>query len=240
MVSTALEKRTIMSFRIDERATDFREIDRFDHGVGWIAHPEERMQRASHALEVDGEVWLIDPLDADGLDDLLAEFGEVAGVVVLLDRHKRDAAAIADRHDVPVYLPEFFEGVAEELPSETPIARFGDELADTGIEALTVVNNRFWQEAALYDREAGTLVVPESVGTADYFRVRGERLGVHPMRRAVPPRETLGGLRPDRVLVAHGPGVLSGATGTLADALEGARRRAPLLYAKTARSLLPF
>jgi len=138
-----------MSFRIDERATDFTEIDRFESGVGWIAHPEEKMQRASHALEVDGEVWIIDPVDAEGLDDLLAEFGEVAGVVVTLDRHKRDAAAIANRHDVHVYLPRFFEGVAEEL--DAPIVRFETELADTGLEARTIVDNRFWQEVALYN-----------------------------------------------------------------------------------------
>ena len=30
------------------------EIDRFDRGVGWIAYPEERMQRASHAVAVPG------------------------------------------------------------------------------------------------------------------------------------------------------------------------------------------
>ncbi|EMA35352.1 hypothetical protein [Halobiforma nitratireducens] len=228
-----------MSFRIDERATDFQEIDRFDGGVGWIAHPDERMRRASHALEIDGEVWVIDPVDAEELDDLLAEFGEVAGVVVLLDRHKRDAASVADRHDVPVYLPDFFEGVAEDLPEETPIARFDDELADTGLQAYTVVDNRFWQEAALYDPDGGTLVVAESLGAADYFCVRDERLGVHPMRRAVPPRSTLGGLRPERVLVGHGSGVLSEATAALEDALDGSRRRTPLLYAKTVRSLLP-
>ncbi|AFZ71341.1 hypothetical protein [Natronobacterium gregoryi] len=228
-----------MSFRIDERATDFHEIDRFDGGVGWIAHPDERMQRASHALDIDGDIWVIDPIDAAGLDDLLGGFGEVAGVVVLLDRHKRDADAIANRHDVPVYLPAFFESVAEDLAAETPIVRFDDELADTGLEAHTVVDNRFWQEAALYDRDGGTLVVPESVGAADYFRVGDERLGVHPMRRAVPPREELGGLDPDRILVGHGAGVLQGGTAALENALEGSRRRAPFLYAKTVRALLP-
>ncbi len=227
-----------MSFRIDERATDFTEIDRFESGVGWIAHPEEKMQRASHALEVDGEVWIIDPVDAEGLDDLLAEFGEVAGVVVTLDRHKRDAAAIANRHDVHVYLPRFFEGVAEEL--DAPIVRFETELADTGLEARTIVDNRFWQEVALYNPADGTLVVPESVGAADYFLVGGERLGVHPMRRAVPPRDALGDLRPERVLVGHGAGVTANAAAALDHALSGSRIRAPLLYAKTGWDLLPF
>lgn len=227
-----------MTLRVDERATDFEEVDRYDHGVGWIAHPDERMERASHAIDVDGEVWVFDPVDADGLDELFAEFGEVAGVVVLLDRHKRDAAAIATRHDVPVYLPQHFTGVTSDLGAR--VARFDDELADTGITAHTVVDNRFWQEVALYDSRDGTLVVPESVGTAPYFRTGDERLGVHPMRRAVPPRRQLGRFAPKRVLVGHGEGVTEDATAALQDALSGARRRAPRVYAQTARAFLPF
>ena len=130
-----------MPFRVDERSTELAEIDRFDGGVGWIAHPDEEMQRASHALEHEGEVWVIDPVDAEGVDALLAEFGEVRGVVVTLDRHKRDAADVANRHDVPVYLPAVFEGVSEDL--EAPVVRFGDELADTGFKTRTVVDSRF-------------------------------------------------------------------------------------------------
>jgi hypothetical protein len=226
-----------MTFRVDERASDYAEIDRFEGGVGWIAHPEEEMQRASHALAVDGEVWIVDPVDAAGIDDLVAELGDVAGVVVTLDRHARDAAAVADRHDVPVYLPEFFEGVTGKL--DAAVARFGDELSDTGIRAITVVDNRFWQEVALYDPTDGTLVVPEAVGTAPFFLAGGEVLGVHPMLRLAPPR----GLRevaPERILVGHGAGVLEDAARALEDALTGSRRRAPLLYASTVRELLPI
>ncbi len=227
-----------MTMRIDERATDFSEIDRFDGGVGWIAHPDERMQRASHALAVDGEVWVLDPVDAEGLDDLLAEFGEVAGVVVMLDRHKRDAAAVANRHDVPVYLPGFFEGVSEEI--DAPTVRFGPKLADTGLEAAVVKDSRFWQEVALYDPDRRTLVVPESVGAAEYFLAGRERLGVHPMLRPVPPTAQLGGFTPDRVLVGHGEGVVTDASRALQDALSGARRRTPQLYAGNLRLFLPF
>lgn len=227
-----------MPLRVDERATDFEEIDRYDHGVGWFAHPGERMERASHAIAVDGDVWVVDPVDADGLDDLLAEFGTVAGVVVLLDRHTRDAAAIANRHDVPVYLPEHFVGMTSDLGAR--VVRFGDELADTGIQAHTVVDNRLWQEVALYDRRDGTLIVPESVGTAEYFCVDDEPLGVHPMRRAVPPRRQLGRFAPERLLVGHGEGVTENAATTLQDALSTARRRAPRLYAKAARAFVPF
>ncbi|WP_049927710.1 hypothetical protein [Halopiger goleimassiliensis] len=226
-----------MTFRIDERASDVAVIDRYDRGVGWIAHPEERMQRASHAIAVDGDVWLIDPVDADGLDDLLSEYGEVAGVTVLLDRHARDAGTIAQRHDVPVSLPHHFDGVTDSLGA--PVVRFEDELGDTGLEAHTVVDNRFWQEVALYDPADGTLVVPESVGTSPYFRVDDERLGVHPMRRLVPPREQLRGFEPDRILVGHGPGIQEDATAALEKALATARRRTPRLFAKTLRNALP-
>ena len=226
-----------MTFRVDERATDFKEIDRFEGGVGWIAHPDEEMQRASHALERDGDVWVLDPVDADGIDSVLTDLGDVTGVAVLLDRHTRDAEAIADRHDVPVYLPDSFDGVTEEI--DAPVARFTDELSDSGLEAHTVVENRFWTEVALYDPDDGTLVVPESVGTTSYFLAGDERLGVHPMRRPVPPRDALGGFRPERILVGHGAGITTDAPGALEDALEHSRRRAPLVYAGIVRELLP-
>ena len=227
-----------MAFRVDERATDFREIDRFEGGVGWIAHPEERMQRASHALAVDDEVWVIDPVDAEGLDGLFAEFGDVAGVVVTLDRHKRDAAAIARRHRVPVYLPEFFDGVTDDI--DTAVARFSDELSDTGIRALTVVDSRFWQEVALYNSADGTLVVPETVGTVAYFLAGDERLGVHPMLRLNPPQGAFRGIEPERILVGHGAGVTDGAGRALNNAFAGSRRRAPRLYAEAAWEMLPI
>ncbi|AGB30901.1 hypothetical protein C488_02955 [Natrinema pellirubrum DSM 15624] len=227
-----------MGFRADERATEFREIDRFDGGVGWIAHPDERMQRASHALEIDGEVWVIDPVDAEGLDDLLAEFGDVAGVVVGLDRHKRDAATIANRHDVPVYLPEWFNGVTGDI--DAAVARFDDELSDTGLRAITVVDNRFWQEVALYNPTDGTLMVPESVGSVDYFLTGDETLGVHPALRLKPPRSALRGVAPERVLVGHGAGVMENAAAVLEAALSRSRKRAPRLYAGTAWEMLPF
>ncbi len=225
-----------MAFRVDERAAEFREIDRFEDGVGWLAHPDETMQRASHALAFDDDVWVFDPVDAEGLDELLTEFGAVAGVVVTFDRHKRDAATVANRHDVPVYLPDFFEGVAEEL--DAPIVRFGATLADTGLETIVLHTSRLWQEVALYDPERGTLLVPESVGTAEYFCTREERLGVHPMLRAVPPR-ALERVAPERILVGHGEGIQTAAESALRDALGGSRRRLPRLYAENVRLLLP-
>jgi len=223
--------------KADGRPTEPREIDRWDGGLGWIAHPEETMQRASHALATDEGVWLVDPVDCEGLDQLVEPLGEVAGVVVLLDRHKRDAAAIARRHDVPVALPRQLRGVAADL--DAPTTTFGGELGETGYRTITVVDNPVWTEVALYDADAGTLVVPEAVGTVDYFVTDDERLGVHPMLRALPPRSALGGLSVDRILVGHGEGVTTDAASALATALRNSRRNAPGLYLKTVKDLLP-
>jgi hypothetical protein len=217
-------------------ATDFEEIDRWEGGVGWLAHPEEKMQRASHALAVGDDVWVVDPVDAPDVDDLFAEFGDVAGVVVLLGRHMRDAEAVARRHDVPVYLPTW---VRRSPGPDVAIRRFENTLADTGFRVLKVVDNPAWQEAALYDESAGTLVVSESVGTASYFRTERERLGVHPMLRLFPP-DALRGLTPERILVGHGEGVFEDATGALAEALRESRRRSGRLYTDIVRRLSPL
>jgi hypothetical protein len=223
------------------RATKWQEVDRFGDeesgGVGWIAYPNERMQRASHALAVDGDVYVIDPVDAEGIDDLFAEFGEVAGVVILLDRHKRDAAAIATRHDVPVYVPHFMADIRNDIPA--PVESFHRELADTGYVAHPVLDNVAWSEAALYSEDTGVLVVPEAVGTADYFLTGRERLGVHPALRLMPPKK-LNRLSPSRVLVAHGEGIHNDADGALDDALSGSRGRTPSLYFNIVKRSLPM
>ena len=72
-----------------------------DDGAGWIAAEPPYMQRASHAVADDGGVWLVDPVDGEGLADILAPLGEVRGVLQLLDRHPRDCAALASRFGVP-------------------------------------------------------------------------------------------------------------------------------------------
>lgn len=209
--------------------TSLREIDSFEGGTGWLAHPDEGMQRASHAL-VDGDhVWVTEPVDAVGLDDLLARYGTVAGVVVLFDWHARDAGAVAARHDVPVFVPTWVSRVARRV--DAPVERFDGELADTGVRAVPITPHPLWREAALYRAADGTLLVPESVGTAPYFRAPGERVGVSLYQRPWPPRRALAGLEPERLLVGHGEGVFDGAATALADALDGARRRAPAAVA---------
>ncbi|WP_256392232.1 hypothetical protein [Natronoarchaeum rubrum] len=221
------------------------ETFRWEGGLTWIAHPDEAMQRASHALVVDddsaqgdadgaggdADVWLVDPVDTPDLDETVAELGAVAGVVVLLDRHERDAAEIARRHDVPAYVHATMDDVAESLDAD--VERFDAELADTGYRAIRVLDRSLWTEVALFSPAADTLVVPEAVGTSDYFLANDERLGVHPALRLFPPRGSLGGLSPARIAVGHGAPVVEDAPDALTDALAGARRRAPRLYAET-------
>ncbi|PSP89123.1 hypothetical protein BRC90_05655 [Halobacteriales archaeon QS_4_69_34] len=268
-----------MPAKVTSRASEYRVIDRFPGGVGWIAHPEETMQRASHALVADGTsgttaagndgggdagsgadgesdvdaesgvdesgagggetevgadraVWVVDPVDAAGIDELIAEYGTVAGVVVLSSYHRRDADALARRHGVAVHLPRDMRGVAAEL--HAPVERFDGALADTGYELLAVSTRPGWQEFALYD--GTTLVASDSVGTAPVWLTGAERLGVLLLVRPFPPRAAFAGLEPDRILVGHGAGVFEDAAGALADALAGSRRRFPRALVENGRA----
>lgn len=205
-------------------------FERFDGGLTWIAHPEEGMQRASHALETEGGLWLVDPLDVEGLDGRLADLGHVAGVVLLLDRHERDAVAIARRHQVPVSrapgIDRTLDGPTEDITGGLP---------GTDFEFLTLREWPGWHEVGLWD--GATLVVPESLGTVSYATVGDERLGVNPIIRIAPPR-SLGRLSPERVLVGHGPPVLDGATPALQDALANARRGLPKAWIGALRAMV--
>ncbi|MFB6222408.1 MAG: hypothetical protein ABEH86_01875 [Haloarcula sp.] len=224
-----------MPLKDEGGATDWEETNRWDRGASWIAYPDEMMLRVSHVLSTDAGVFVVDPVDVDGIDDLFAEFGEVAGVVILLDRHKRDSAAVANRHGVPVFVPEWMSGVEDDI--DAPVETLRRQLPDTDYGVHKIIENPFWQEAALYGDEDDTLVVPEAVGTADYFLAGNERLGVHPMLRLFPPKK-LKRLDPERVLVGHGHGVMDDATEAIAYALRGSRGRTPGLYAKNLKSLV--
>ncbi|WP_020222733.1 hypothetical protein [Halarchaeum acidiphilum] len=210
--------------------TGYEETNRFEGGTTWLAHPDEAMQRASHVLDTDAGVFLVDPVDAPGIDDLAAALGDVAGVVVLIDRHERDAAAVARRHDVPVYLPAH---LTREV--DAPTERFSGSLPGTEYGLLRTLDVPGWHEAALFDGE--TLVVPEAVGTAPFFRGADERLGVHPMLRLTPP-SALRGLRPERVLVGHGHGITEAAADSLRYALAHSRRKAPGVWVSGLLSVL--
>jgi hypothetical protein len=226
-----------MPVKASGRATNPRIVDRWDGGAGWIAYPDEGMQRTSHLLatpsddpDAEDDVWVVDPVDADGIDDLFAEYGDVKGVVVIMDRHARDSAAVADRHDVPIYVPDYID---PEL--DVPTERLGDHLPGTDYEVVQTVGSPFWGEAALYDGE--TLVVGDLVGTADAFLASGERLGVNPMLRVKPP-SALRQFTPDRILTGHGEALTENATDTLHELADGARRRAPSAWLNAAKGFL--
>jgi len=138
-----------MPAKITEFATEYDEIDRWDGGVGWMPHPEEFMQRASHALATDEGVWIVDPVDAEGVDELVAEYGEVVGVVVLSDYHKRDSDVFARRHGVSVHLPAEVDSVAEELDAPTERLKIGEEIGGYELLRISGAKSSLLQEYVL-------------------------------------------------------------------------------------------
>jgi hypothetical protein len=203
------------------------------------------MERASHAIATDDGVLVTDPVDGPGVDDLIEAVGQPSGVAILFDQHARDAVAIADRHDVPIYVPEPVRA-AEKLRNRgagaendgPPIERVAETVPGTNLAVRTVQNRFAWHEATLYRESDGLCCVPESVGTATYFRASGESLGVHPMARVLSPGRGLSELQPERVLVGHGAGLHEDAAAALESALARRRRNLPSAYWNAFRSVL--
>ena len=194
-----------------------RFCDEFDGGFGWIVD-DEPLRRCSHALLADGRVWLTDPVDGEGVEERVRAAGEPAGVIQLLDRHNRDSRALARRlgvphHEVPV---ELIEGAP--------------------FDFLVVRKGWTWKEVALWWPERRVLVCADALGTVGYFVARGERLGVHPLLRPIPPRRRLGHVQPETVLCGHGEGILAGAAAPFQEALSTARRRIPGALANAVRA----
>jgi hypothetical protein len=205
-------------------------------GVGWFAAPTEMMQRAAHAFYgADDRLWLVDPIDVPGLDEFLASHGTVGGVIVAFDRHRRDAAQIARRYDLPVTVPPVLEGFATSIPTETRV-RSACEAA--GIEFRTLIDARVppWREAAVIGPDGTTVYIPEVVGRAGYYTAPGETVGVHPMLRVAPPRAAVDALPIDTLWCGHGRG-LSGAQVEVDRALRAARTRLPAAYLSALRGL---
>jgi hypothetical protein len=185
-----------------------RFCDELPFAFGWIV--EEFLQRCSHALVVDGRVWLIDPLEADGVDERVRAAGEPAGVIQLLDRHNRDCATFAERLGVPHHVVPF------------------EPVAGVPFEFLPVRKSRGWTEVGLWWSRERVLACGDAVGTVPELRVGQERLALHPVLRLAPPRRSLGGLEPRHILSGHGEGVHGeDAAPALREALATARRRLP-------------
>jgi hypothetical protein len=187
-----------------------RLCDEAPWGFGWVQ--EERMARCSHALRAEGRVWLFDPVDGPGIDERIRALGEPAGVIQLLDRHRRDCAALAARLGVPHYVVPF-QGVPGAPFDPTPVAR-----------------HRLWREVALWWPEERVLLCGDALGTVGYFVAPGEKLGVHPLLRLTPPK-ALGRFAPHHVLCGHGEGIHGEpAAPALEEALRSARRRLPAVW----------
>lgn len=180
-------------------------VDESSNGFGWI---EERgLRRTSHALLVDGRVWLTDPIDGAGLEERVRALGPPGGVLQLLDRHGRDCAIWAAR--LGVELRHAWEGVG-----------------DAPFEVVPVRSNRWWHEVALFEPAERTLVCADALGTIAFFLAGGERIGVHPLLRIAPPR-ALARFEAARVLVGHGAGLDADAAASVREAIATARKRFP-------------
>ncbi len=180
-----------------------RFVDELDGVLGWIE--TARLRRTSHALAADGRVWIVDPIEGDGVDERIRALGEPAGVIQLLDRHERDCEAFAGRFGVPLHV----------VPRALP---------DSPFELRKVMRQRFWQEVALWWPERRILVCADALGTIRFFRAGDEPIGVHPMLRLLPPR-ALRGLDVEHALVGHGKALSDGAA--VERALATARRGIP-------------
>lgn len=206
--------------------TGYRLVDEWDGGFGWLAHPDETVRRASHAVVgEDGGVWLLDPLDAPGIEAEIDALGDVAGVAVCSSYHARDATAFATRYDVPVSVPEWMDRVGSRI--DAPLERYAGELGASGLRVREARPLPGMCEAIAYRRSDGTLYAPDLLGTAPLYTVGDERLGVYLFCRPVPPTDAFAGTDPERVLVGHGTGVFDDAAGALETALATARRGFP-------------
>ena len=207
-------------------------IARTDDSVSWQLAGHGMLECVSHAVrDDDGRVWIFDPLSGAGLDAIVAELGGlVAGVVVLLDRHLRDAPAVAARLGVDLWFPQ--GRCRQELPPQT--RRYDTKIDGCPFEFLVVrQKERAWLERAAWLPARRLLVVAEAVGTVGYYLVgRDIPLAVHPMSRIAPPK-MLCGLGPDRVLVGHGPPVERHASIALETAIADGRRGIPRLLTHT-------
>jgi hypothetical protein len=184
-----------------------RFCDETDWGFGWLQ--DEWLARCSHALCAEGRVWIFDPVDSPGVEERIRALGRPAGVIQLLDRHRRDSSALAERLGVPHHGTPF-DGV--------PGAPF---------DPVAIVRHRLWREVALWWPKEQVLVCGDVLGTVGHFVAPGELLGVHPLLRLVPPR-SLSRFAPRHVLGGHGAGVHGDeAAPALEEALATARRRLP-------------
>ncbi len=161
--------------------TTAEQVLKWDRRISWVAYPGKTGRRASHALETDAGVWLVDPLDATTLGDLLDPLGPVVGVAVCSSWHARDAGVLARRHDVSVHVPSWMDRVAEW--ADAPVEWY----TLTPAEPFRVLPCRPFP---LFQRG---VPVPQTdrdtrrAGLDVHWRLGAEPLGLPPFRRPQPP-----------------------------------------------------
>lgn len=216
--------------------TSCRLIDRFDGGVGWLAHPDKAGRRASHAiLGEESDVWLFDPLDASGIDAEIRTLGNAAGIVVCSAYHARDAAAFSRRFDVPVFVPTWLDRIPAQLPGDVPIETVDDEIETSGFRVRKRVHSPAGLKESRTDGRTRRCTSP--ICWERHSRISRAANGSPSLLvRPVPPTDVFAGLAPERILVGHGHGISNDAANALADALKQARRgfpRATLVNGRT-------
>jgi hypothetical protein len=188
--------------------------DRSERGFSWIV--DAPMTRTSHALAVDGQVWLVDPVRDPPALERAAGLGAPQAVLQLLDRHNRDCAALAARLGVPLVVAP-------------------DEILCSPFTFVPIMRWKRWQESALWWPATRTLVCADAFGSNRFYTGGKAPLGVHVLLRLTPPK-ALGALGPERVLVGHGAGIVGPDTEEVVhEALRTSRRRLPGVLAR-----LPF
>ena len=181
-------------------------ITRHDLGLSWTVR--ERLERSSHALASERQVWLIDPVDDAAVREPIRELGSPAAVLQLLDRHNRDCELLARELGVPH-------------------VRVPDALPDSPFQFVPVMRRARWREVALWWPEQRALAVAEALGTAPLFALGGAPVGVHPLLRLAPPRG-LAAFEPAYLFVGHGPPLEGPDLGAnIHEALERSRRYLP-------------
>lgn len=201
-------------------------VDRWNNGFSWLAHPSETGQRTSHTVVgTDDGVWVIDPLDAPGINEEIAALGDVRGVFVCSNYHVRDAERFATRYDVPVYCPSWLSRAVSKL--NAPIDPGTNTIGTSGFELRRCRPFPGWSEAVAYREADKTLYVPDVLGTSPLFTVDEEKIGMYLLCRFFPPQAVFDDLSPRQILVGHGAGIFENASAALKTALDGARRRLP-------------
>ncbi|SIS21257.1 hypothetical protein [Natronorubrum thiooxidans] len=200
-----------------------RIINEWETGMSWMAHPEEKAERVSHAIRTADGVWIFDPLNAPNIDQLISDLGKVAGVAVLSCWHSRDADLFAEKYGSSVYLPEWMGRVQQRV--NAPIKRYA-EFPCSDLCAIPSRPYSFWDEVFLYQETSETLFIPDSLGTIGSFLVGQEVLGLQLLRRLRSPHQ-LSDLDPDRILVGHGEGVMENSGAVLEEALREPRKQFP-------------